>query len=146
MSEHIFRHIHRVTYADCTVGNHIYYGRYLQLLEEARGEFSRHLGTTLLELQQQDTIFPVIECRIRYKAPARYDDLLTIEVAPTLAQGVRLNFDHRIISQNGILILEAETFHVCTGLNDKLKRLPNELVEKLAGYLKAAEGVNPSVI
>ncbi|MGN6552400.1 MAG: hypothetical protein ACTHLW_01530 [Verrucomicrobiota bacterium] len=40
MSELSFRHDHRVAYAECTVGNHIYYGRYLDVLESARGEFS----------------------------------------------------------------------------------------------------------
>src|SRR5687767_8070594 len=57
----IFRHTHRVTYAECTVGNHIYYARYLNLLEEARGEFVRHMGLSLLALQEQDTIFPAVE-------------------------------------------------------------------------------------
>jgi acyl-CoA thioester hydrolase len=70
MTELTYRHTHRVTYAECTVGNHVYYARYLDLLETARGEFFRHLSTPLLELQNQDLIFPVIECRLRYKAPA----------------------------------------------------------------------------
>jgi len=43
-----FRHIYRVVYADCTLGNHIYYSRYLDILEAARGEFFRHLGVPLL--------------------------------------------------------------------------------------------------
>ena len=42
----IYSHLHRVTYGDCTQGNHVYYGRYPYLLEEARGEFFRYLGTT----------------------------------------------------------------------------------------------------
>ena len=33
--------------------------------------------------------------------------------------------------QNGKLILEGETFHVCTGLDEKPKRLPEALAEKL---------------
>jgi len=72
-----------------------------------------------------------VEARLRYRYPARYDDLLAIEVWPTLAEKVRVNFGHRIINQDGKTILEAETFHVCTGLGEKLKRLPDELVEKL---------------
>ena len=130
-----FRHTHRVTYADCTVGNHIYYGNYLQLLEAARGEFFRQLGTTFLQLQERDTILPVLECHLRYKAPARYDDLLAIEVWPTTAERVRLNFAHRIINQAGQLILEAETRHVCASLSDKPKRLPEELIAKLQPFL-----------
>ena len=131
-----FRHPHRVSYAECTVGNHIYHSRYLDLLEAARGEFLRSLGPTVLELQERDFIFPVIEARLRYKLPARYDDLITIEVWVTAVEKIRVNFAHRIVNQNGRLILEAETFHVCTGLSEKPKRLPEELVEKLKPFLK----------
>jgi len=126
-----FRYHHRVTYAECTVGNHIYHSRYLDLMEAARGEFLRSLGTTVLALQDADYIFPVIEARLRYKAPARYDDLLTIEVAPTLVEKIRLNFAHRILNQDGKLLLEAETFHCCTSRDDKPKRLPAEMVAKM---------------
>lgn len=123
--------MHRVTYAECTVGNHIYHSRYLDLLEAARGEYLRSLGTTVLHLQNHDCIFPVVEAHLRYKYPARYDDLLSIEVRPTLVEKIRVNFGHRIVNQNGRLILEGETFHVCTGLDEKPKRLPEELAEKL---------------
>ena len=131
-----FRHTHRVTYAECTVGNHIYHSRYLDLLEAARGEFIRALGPTVLQWQERDLIFPVIEARLRYKAPARYDDLLAIDVWPTLVEGVRLNFGDRITNQHGKLILEAETFHACTGLDEKPKRLPPELAGKFKPYLQ----------
>jgi acyl-CoA thioester hydrolase len=130
-----FCYQHRVSYAECTVGNHIYHARYLDLLEAARGEFLRALGTTVLSLQDADFIFPVIEARLRYKFPARYDDLLAIEVRPTLVERVRLNFGHRILNQDGKLILEAETFHCCTSRDDKPKRLPEELVERLKPFL-----------
>ncbi len=131
----IFRYLHRVTYAECTVGDHIYHARYLDLLEAARGEFMRSLGTTVLALQDQDFIFPVIEARLRYKFPARYDDVLTIEVQPILVERVRLNFGHRVLNQNGKLILEAETFHACTSRDEKPKRLPPELVAKLQPFI-----------
>jgi len=132
----LFRYTHRVTYADCTVGDHIYHSRYLDLLEAARGEFLRALGKTVLELQDADFIFPVIEARVRYKLPARYDDLLTVEVWLTLVERVRLNFGHRILNQDGKLILEAETFHCCTSREEKPKRLPPELTLKLAPHLR----------
>lgn len=132
-----FRHQHRVSYAECTVGNHIYHSRYLDLLEAARGEFLRALGTTVLALQDADYIFPVIEARLSYKFPARYDDLLTIEVRPTLVERVRLNFGHRILNQDGKLILEAETFHCCTSRDEKPKRMPPEMVEKLLSLVIA---------
>ena len=133
-----FRHPHRVSYAECTVGNHVYHSRYLDWLEAARGEFIRALGSTVLQWQERDVIFPVIEARLRYKSSARYDDLLTVEVWPTLIERVRLNFAHRITNQHGKLILEAETFHACTGVNEKPRRVPPELADQLAPYMKAA--------
>jgi acyl-CoA thioester hydrolase len=137
-----FRHAHRVTYAECTIGNHIYHSRYLDLLEAARGEFIRSLGPTVLHWQEKDVIFPVIEARLRFKSPARYDDLLAIEVWPTVIERVRLNFGHRVTNQHGKLVLEAETFHACTGIDEKPKRLPEELAEKLKPYLNAAIASN----
>jgi acyl-CoA thioester hydrolase len=103
-----FCHTHRVTFADCTVGNHVYYARYLHFLEAARGEFFRHLGSTLSQWQDQDVIFPVIECHLRYKTPARYDDVLAIELRPTAAKGARLNFSYRVLRQDGPLLVDAE--------------------------------------
>jgi acyl-CoA thioester hydrolase len=126
-----FRHLHRVSYAECTVGDHIYHSRYLDLMEAARGEFLRSLGVTVLSLQDADFIFPVIEARMRYRFPARYDDLLTIEVRPILVERVRLNFGHRILNQAGKLILEAETFHACTSREEKPKRMPEAFVAQL---------------
>src|SRR5260370_26325393 len=90
------------------------------LAENSFGSF----GTTFLTWQQQDPLFPVIECRLRYKAPARYDDLLTIETWLTAMERIRLNFAYRIVREK-TTIVEGETFHVCTGLDEKPKKLPN---------------------
>jgi acyl-CoA thioester hydrolase len=139
MSEGIFRHPYRVTYADCAIGNHVYYSRYLNFLEAARGEFFRHLGLTFLELQMQDTILPVVECRFRYKAPARYDDILTIELWVTAVERVRLNFGYRVVKSGGHLLAEAETMHICAGMDEKPKRLPEELISRIQPYLRAAK-------
>jgi acyl-CoA thioester hydrolase len=135
MSHQTFAHTHRVTYSECTIGNHIYYARYLDLLEAARGEFFRHLGTTFQQLHENDTIFPVIEARLRYKRAARYDDVVRIEVWLTELERVRLNFAHRIFNQRQELLVEATTLHACASADDKLKRVPEELVAKLQPYV-----------
>ena len=132
----IFRYSHRVTYAECTVGNHVYHARYLDLLEAARGEFFRGLGFLLLSLQEQDTVFPVIECQLRYKAPARYDDQLEIYVWVAELAGVRLGFSYRILNREEQLLVEGTTRHVCTGTAGKPKRLPKDLVEALRLHLR----------
>lgn len=136
MSAQPFRHQYRVPYADCTLGNHLYYARYLDLLEIARGEFFRHLGVTLLQWQERDTIFPVIEARLRYKAAARYDDVLTTEVRVMAVERIRLNFAYRVLNQQEAVVFEAETMHVCTAVNGKPKRLPEGLAALLRPCLR----------
>ena len=138
MSARVFCHSHRVSYAECTVGNHVYYARYLDLLEEARGEFFRQLGRPLRDLQAEDLIFPVVAARLRYHAAARYDDQLTIEVRVTLVRRVRLNLAHRILNAAGRLLVEAEIEHVCTNTADQPQRLPAELEARLQPYVAAA--------
>jgi acyl-CoA thioester hydrolase len=125
---------HRVTYSECTIGDHIYYGRYLDLLEAARGEFFRQLGTSLLDWQQRDTTFPVLECHLKYKFPARYDDVLSIRVGIAMAEGARLNFAVRILNQDDRLVLEGETWHACATVAGKPRRLPPELLAALADW------------
>lgn len=135
MTHRVHRSQHRVPYALCTVGNHVYHSRYLDVLEAARGEFFRELGQPFLVLQEADMIFPVIECRLTFKAPARYDDLITVELWVAEAARIRLNFGYRILRADGTLLVEAGTWHVCTSLHDKPRRLPPEIVTLLEPFI-----------
>jgi YbgC/YbaW family acyl-CoA thioester hydrolase len=136
MSDSLFQHRRRVVYADCTVGNHVYYSRYLDMLEEARGELFRQAGWPLAALQDNGTAFPVIAAQIAFKGAARYDDLLTIELWITQLSGVRLNFAFRIRHPAGAVLAEGETRHVCAGLDEKPKRPPKGLNEGLAPFMR----------
>lgn len=135
MSVKHFQHLHRVTYGDCTVGNHVYYGNYLGLLEAARGEFFRSLGRTFLDWQEQDTIFPALEVHLRFQGPARYDDLLTISIWLAEMRGARINFAYRVTNQTDDLLVEGETWHVCTSTADKPKRPPKDLETMLEPFV-----------
>jgi acyl-CoA thioester hydrolase len=141
MAEPVFRHQYRVTYAECTIGNHVYYSRYLEILEAARGEFFRHAGCPLLPLQESGAAFPVIGLQLAYKAQARYDDLLTIELWITELRGVRLSFGFQILHSGGRLIAEGETRHVCASLDEKPRRMPKELAERFQPFVRLQNNV-----
>ena len=144
MADLVFQHQHRVVYAECTVGNHVYYARYLDMLEEARGELFRRAGWPLLALQEGGTALPVIGVEMAYKGPARYDDVLAIELWITEMRGIRLNFGFRILSASGATLVEGQTRHVCVSLEEKPKRLPNGLSESLAPYARPGKDGNDS--
>lgn len=139
MDAPLFVHRYRVTYADCTVGNHVYYGRYLELLEAARGELFRALGASFHDWQQQGVIFPVVECHLRYHAPARYDDELSVAVWPSELGRVRLRLDYRIENGTGARLVEAWTLHACADLEERPRRLPEELRQRLLPRMRPAE-------
>lgn len=130
----IFHYHHRVSYSECTLGNHVYYGRYLDILERARGELFQAVGHSMLSLQERGAIFPVLECSIKYKYPARYDDVLDIQLWITQLEKVRLAFAYRIVNAAQKPVLEAATHHVCTSLEEKPQRLPAELVTALLPF------------
>src|SRR5689334_16932311 len=139
MSHEKFIHTRRVTYSECTIGNHVYYSRYLDLLEEARGEFFRAIGMTFQQLHDSGFVFPVIEAKLRYKGAARYDDVLSIELWLTELERVRLNFACRILNAQQNLLVEANTLHACTSVDDKLQRVPEDLVMRLRPYVARSE-------
>lgn len=137
MSPEMFRYSMRVTYSLCTIGDHIYYSRYLDVLEAARGEFFRAIGDSFSDWQRRGTIFPVIESHVFYRAPAHYDDQLLVELWVMVAERARLNFGYRITNQSATLILEAETRHVCCDLDNKPRRVPEDLVARLQPFIGA---------
>ncbi|MBU6399945.1 MAG: acyl-CoA thioesterase [Verrucomicrobia bacterium] len=143
MPPRLFQCAHRVQYADCTLGNHVYHARYLEWLDEARGAFFRCIGAPLAELQETGTLFVLVNYQLRYRAPARYDDLLTIQVRPAALTRVRLVLDYRLHSAAGAILLEATATYACTRLDGKPSRVPPTLALALGPWL-APEGAGPA--
>jgi acyl-CoA thioester hydrolase len=57
----------------------VYHGRYLEYFEVGRAELIRSMGLPYSELETRGILLPVIEVYAKYRKPARYDDLLSIE-------------------------------------------------------------------
>jgi len=138
-----YLHRHRVTYAECTLGNHVYHSRYLDLLEAARGEFLRAAGQSFRQWQERGVVFPIVACRLEYRHLARYDDELLIAVSLTHLHGARLNFAYTARRADDTPVLTGETWHVCAGLDEKPRRLPPELMAALTPWLVAESGTAP---
>ena len=123
----MFKHQIRVPYRDVTAGNHVYYARYLDLLEVARNEVFRQLGHPLLALQERNIIFPVVECNLRYHAPARYDDLLEVRTRVSGHSGARLRFEYEVVRDGADLLATGFTAHAAVDGRGRPRRLPATL-------------------
>ena len=71
----------RIYWEDTDAGGVVYYANYLKFFERARTEWLRALGVEQQPLQAQtDVMFVVADTQVRYLAPAKLDDLLTVSV------------------------------------------------------------------
>ena len=108
----------RVRYAETDQMGVVYYANYLVWFEIGRVEFMRSLGFDYKQMEVEDgCILPVIEASCRYKAPARYDDVILIDCWPVLLRGSVLKFAYRVLrastAREGQLVLaEGETVHI----------------------------------
>ena len=76
-----FQHPVRVYWEDTDAGGVVFYANYLKFFERARTEWLRSLGLEQQALRDQThAIFIVTDTTLRYRAPAKLDDLLQISV------------------------------------------------------------------
>lgn len=90
----------------------LYYAEYLHLFERARSAFIRQLGMSYAEVEKRGIILPVREARCRYRAPARYDDLVQIRTAVSQWGRASLHFLYEIWNEDKTrLLAEGMTQH-----------------------------------
>ena len=129
----------RVLYGDTDAAGVVYYANYLRYFEKGRTEYMREQVLTYKEIEDLGLILPVIECYSRYKAPAVYDDLLTIETSLTELKNVSCRFNYRIYrndtDNSRTLLAKGHTVHASVNREGKLTRLPANVLEKLENIL-----------
>lgn len=100
-----FRWPVRVYYEDTDAGGVVFYANYLKFMERARTEWLRALGCEQGELRARETVlFAVRRVLLDYRAPARLDDLLTVETRVIRLRGASLDFEQQVRRQaDGVL-------------------------------------------
>jgi acyl-CoA thioester hydrolase len=122
----------RVIYGDTDQMGVVYYANYLRYFEAARNEFIRAKGLRYRDFEQQHgLILPVTEAHVSYRTPARYDDLLTVEISLVEARRASARFGYRILRDQELLAT-GHTVHACVDMEGRVRRLPGELIERLS--------------
>jgi len=126
----------RVRYAETDRMGVVYHANYLVWCEVGRVEFMRALGRDYAALEGQGTGLAVTEARVRYLAPARFDD--PIRVTTTLA-GVRsraVSFDYEIThAESGVRLATAHTALVSIDRDGRLMAIPPDFRAALEAAL-----------
>ena len=84
-------------------------------------------------------VLPVIECWSRFKAPAVYDDLLTIETTIAEISKLKCTFNYRIVrkEEDGArprLLVKGYTVHAAVTREGRLTRLPEEIINRITQF------------
>ncbi|AKU90895.1 acyl-CoA thioesterase [Vulgatibacter incomptus] len=119
----------RVIYGDTDQMGVAYYANYLRYFEAGRNEFLRGTGVRYRDVESAHGILlPVVEATVRYKHPARYDDLIRVETWIAELGRASLRFEYRVVrTGDERLLTEGHTAHVCVDREHKPRRLPEEL-------------------
>ncbi|MCS6823729.1 MAG: acyl-CoA thioesterase [Cytophagaceae bacterium] len=121
----------RVRYAETDKMGYVYYGNYASYLEVARVETFRAIGYSYKTLEDEGTMMPVSEYKIKYLKPAFYDDLLTVHVYIKNKPGVRIVFEYEIYNEQNTLLSVAETVLVFIKSSNGKPCLPPESFQKI---------------
>jgi acyl-CoA thioester hydrolase len=119
----------RVRYAETDRMGLLHHANYLVYFEQARTELLRQLGMTYKDLEDQGFLLVLTKIEVRYKSPARYDDVLTIRTTVERSTAVRI--DHRYeVSCEGRLVAEATSTLACVNREGRPQALPELLRER----------------
>jgi acyl-CoA thioester hydrolase len=90
----------------------VYYGNYLSLFETGRVEAMRQAGASYGELVERGVQAPVIEATVRYRRPARFDDVLDVHAWISELGRARFTFEYMVCRESdGEVIATGRTVH-----------------------------------
>jgi acyl-CoA thioester hydrolase len=129
----------RVRYAETDQMGIVHHSNYYVWFEFARSEFCRSRGFSYQEMERDDALMVVAESYCRYKAPAFYEDVLTIRANIAEVRSRSIQFVYEVYrAADSRILAEGETLHLVTDREKRVKTLPESYREKLLSKDKKA--------
>ena len=121
----------RVRYAETDRMGLLHHANYLVYFEQARTELLRHQGLTYREMEDQGFYLVITNVEVKYKSPAKYDDVLSIKTTVARTTPVRIEHTYEVTCE-GRAVAEGRTTLACVDRAGKLQALPDWFQEKRA--------------
>src|SRR5947207_5046826 len=104
----------RVRYAETDRMGLLHHANYLVYFEQGRIELLRAQGLAYKDLEDQGVLLVLTRVQVRYRRPARYDDVVTLRT--TVQRTTAVKIEHRYeLKKDGELLAEGETTLGCIG-------------------------------
>ncbi len=136
--------LQRVGVAETDMMGIVHHANYVTYFERGRLEYMRRRGMSYKDMVGRGFHMPVVELAVRYRKPAFFDDLLSVQTRLGALSRVTVRFDYRISRPSAAaspataasdLLVEGHVLLACV---DKTNR-PRPVPEDLAGLLFLAE-------
>jgi acyl-CoA thioester hydrolase len=116
----------RVRYAETDRMGLLHHANYLVYFEQGRTELLRSAGRSYKDLEDQGFLLVLTKVEVRYRWPARYDDLLTLRT--TVVRTTMVRIDHRYeVFCEGRLLAEGTSTLACVDREGRPQALPEFL-------------------
>ena len=122
----------RVRYAETDQMGVAHHSNYLIWCEAARTDHMRALGVSYRNLEEQGLRLPVVDAKIRFRAAARYDDMVRVRCWVRDVASRRVIFGYAVERADDSLILAtAETSLMAVDSNYRRTTIPESVRQKI---------------
>lgn len=119
---------HRVNYSEVDQMGVAYHARYVVWFDQARTEHIRRTGISYRQLEERGILLVVGELHVRYRRPARYDDLVRIRCWVRECASRRVTFGYAVVRESdGELLVTGTTGMMALNKSFSPARLPDEI-------------------
>ncbi len=95
----------RIYWEDTDAGGIVYHANYLRYMERARGEFLRSAGFEQRRMQEAGMpVIVVADLSLKYRRPAKLDDLLTVKTRVKLIRAASFVFAQEVWRDDTLLV------------------------------------------
>jgi acyl-CoA thioester hydrolase len=124
----------RVRFCETDLMGIVHHRNYLAYFEAGRVDWLRRRGVTYADWAAAGTHLPVVDASVRYRVPAKFDDVLEVETVLGELRAVSLRYDYRVLRGTTVLA-EGSTKLACVDAAHKLTRF----TEAMLGVLTSGE-------
>ena len=118
----------RVRYAETDRMGLLHHANYLVYFEQGRTELLRQIGRSYKDVEDAGFFLVLAKVEVRYRQPARYDDLLTLRTTVTRRTPVRIEHEYQVLRE-GELLAEGSSTLACVDAKGNLQAMPDWLLE-----------------
>ncbi|MEE2931943.1 MAG: tol-pal system-associated acyl-CoA thioesterase [Pseudomonadota bacterium] len=124
----------RVYYEDTDAGGIVYYANYLKFAERARSELLRSIGSGNIEVMVEFGVsFAVSSCAIKYRLPAKLDDMLEVRTGVAKIGGATMTMIQEVYRESDRLV-EMNVQMACLNKAGRPTRLPKLIRESVSSF------------